>query len=261
MTSLDPLDSSDDRYQTEAGATSGLGRAFATARFYRRFITSVYRSSRQAKSGRYDDRQWATSSRRVMRDLEAVGVQFQIGGLNHLRQLDSPCVLVGNHMSMLETMVLPGIVQPILDVTFVVKKSLLEYPLFGHIMRSRNPVAVGRDNPREDLKTMMTDGGDRLASGISVIVFPQTTRATDFDASTFNSIGTKLASRNSVPVVPIALRTDAWGNGKRLKDFGRIDPGKTVHFEFGQPIDSSLPGGEVQSKVLGFIETKLGEFA
>ena len=47
-------------------------------------------------------------------------------------------------MSSLETMVLPAIVQPIKHVTFVVKASLLNYPIFKYVMRSRDPVAVTR---------------------------------------------------------------------------------------------------------------------
>jgi hypothetical protein len=49
----------------------------------------------------------------------------------------------------------------------------------------------------------MMDGGlARLKQGISIVVFPQTTRMVDFDASQFNSIGVKLAKKAGVPVVP-----------------------------------------------------------
>ena len=57
-----------------------------------------------------------------------------------------------------------------------------------------------------------------LRNGMSVIIFPQTTRIMDFDRKQFNSMGVKLAKRAQVPVVPIALKTDAWGVGKWIKD-------------------------------------------
>jgi len=37
--------------------------------------------------------------------------------------LPSACVFIGNHMSILETFVLPCLIQPHRDVTFVVKES------------------------------------------------------------------------------------------------------------------------------------------
>ena len=37
-------------------------------------------------------------------------------------------------------------------VTFVVKESLETMPIFGPVMRSRKPVTVGRENPREDMQ-------------------------------------------------------------------------------------------------------------
>ena len=63
-------------------------------------------------------------------------------------------------MSALETFVLPCIIEPFKDTTFVVKQSLIDYPVFKYVMRSRNPIAVGRTNPRDDLKAVL-DGGKR----------------------------------------------------------------------------------------------------
>jgi len=39
-------------------------------------------------------------------------------------------------------------------------------------------------------------------------------RTVAFDPALFTSIGVKLAQRAGVPVVPLALLTDAWGNGR-----------------------------------------------
>jgi len=139
----------------------------------------------------------------------------------------------------------------------VIKESLITYPLFGHVMRSRNPVVVGRENPREDLRSVLEEGQKRLEADISIVIFPQTTRSVEFDAKKFNSLGVKLAKRCNVPVVPFALKTDAWGLGRRLKDFGRICPEKTVHIHFGEPMTVQGSGKEEHSRVVEFIETKL----
>jgi 1-acyl-sn-glycerol-3-phosphate acyltransferase len=75
--------------------------------------------------------------------------------------------------------------------------------------------------------------------------------------SQFNSIGVKLAKRAKVPVVPIALKTDAWTNGKRLKDFGPVFPDRKVHFAFGEPMTISGNGADQQKAIVEFIQTKL----
>ncbi|TWU51032.1 1-acyl-sn-glycerol-3-phosphate acyltransferase [Rubripirellula tenax] len=251
----------DDIYRTAEGSSHPLRRLFPTLDFYRQFGWNVYQSSRQARAGVYDEQQWSRTSHMVLKSLESVGVRIEIQGVQNIRSLDSPCVFVGNHMSMLETIVLPAIIQPVHNVTFVTKQSLLDYPVFRHILRSRNPVAVSRNNPREDFKVVMTEGKDRLDRGISIVVFPQTTRSATFDPAQFNTIGIKLASRAGVPVIPIALQTDAWGNGRRLKDFGRIDATKVVRFAFGPPISVTGRGEQQHQQVIDFIESKLAQWS
>ena len=253
--------STEDTYQTPDRKITWFARAFPTFNFYRRFLWYVYRSSVDAKHGRYDGDAWSESSRDVLRAIESVGVVVSVRGLNHLRNLDSPCVFVGNHMSMFETIILPAVIQPFRNCTFVVKQSLLSYPVFCHILNSRNPIGVTRDNPRQDLKAVLDGGKERLAAGTSIVVFPQTTRSLSFDPDQFNSIGIKLAARAKVPVVPIALTTDAWANGKWLKDFGPIDPNKRVSIEFGEPLPIQGRGDEQHREVVDFIARVLKQQA
>ena len=257
---MEQLEYTNGVYRTEPRRLSLAARLFPSLTFYPRFIRIIYQASAKSKQGRYDDPSWCHSSLGIVRALEGVGVQIAIEGIHHLEGVGGPCVIIGNHMSMLETVVLPIIVQPVRDVTFVVKKSLLEYPVFRHVMRSRDPVAVTRVNPREDLKAVLEGGADRLRRGISIIIFPQTSRMPEFDPSQFNSIGVKLAQRAKVPVVPLALRTDAWQNGRLLKDFGRIKTSRRVHFAFGSPLEVHGRGAEEHQQVIGFIQGRLREW-
>ncbi len=228
--------------------------------FYLSVGYTVALAGHRASRGRYSDDQWVVSSLRIVRALEGVGARLVVEGMDHVRGLDGPAVFVGNHMSTLETFVLPCIIQPVRPVTFVVKSGLLTYPVFGHVMRSRDPVVVGRQNPREDLAAVLRDGKARLDRGVSVIVFPQTTRSVTLDPARFNSIGAKLAARAGVPVVPIALQTHAWGNGKRLKDVGRVDPSIPVRFRFGPPLAPDGRGNAVHRACLAFVQETLGEW-
>ncbi|MEL6106427.1 MAG: lysophospholipid acyltransferase family protein, partial [Planctomycetota bacterium] len=236
MTDNSPFSFAGDRYCTEPRRIKPLHRLFPSFNFYRKFHWLVYQSSVKAKRGEYDGAAWSLSSHRVLHALESVGVEVEFEGLDHVRALKSSCVFVGNHMSMFETIILPSVIQPITDVTFVVKQSLLDYPIFRHVLRSRDPIGVSRDNPREDLKAVLGGGTERLKKGVSIIVFPQTTRSVTFEPDNFNTIGVKLAARAGVPVVPIALVTDAWGNGSWIKDLGPINPSKKVRLAFGEAI-------------------------
>lgn len=246
-------------YETSLNKVSLLAKIAPSFSFYSKLLSIVFKSSYKAKHSLYGNAEWSESSLDVLHALEYVGIKIEITGVDYFKNLEGPCVFIGNHMSTLETFVLPTIIEPFKDVTFVVKKSLVEYPVFKYVMRSRDPITVGRTNPRDDLKVVMEGGVQRLKSGRSIIIFPQTTRTTFFNPKSFNTIGIKLAHKANVPVVPIALKTDAWGNGKYLKDFGKINPSKKVHFAFGEPLWIKDRGAEEHEKIIEFIISKLEE--
>ena len=145
--------------------------------------------------------------------------------MDKVRAHQGPLVFVSNHMSTLETLVLPGLIRPLKPVTYVVKRKLLGGFFWGPIMRSRNPIAVSRTDPRADLEVVLAEGQARLASGISVIVFPQGTRTQVWKRRAFNSLGIKLASKAGVKVMPVALKTDYWGSSGLFRGFGPVHQG------------------------------------
>jgi len=247
----------DGVYSTAPRYVSWFARTFPSIAFFVRLTGIVLRAASKAKWSNYDGEAWTKSSLEVLHALEKVGVEFEITGIDQLKQVDGPCLVIGNHMSTLETMILPGIIQPIREVTFVVKEALVTYPIFKHVMRSRNPIAVSQTDPRADLKLMLSGGLQRLANGISLVVFPQGERTPAFEPRQFNSIGVKLASRAKVPIVPVALQTDAWGRGRIISDFGRIDPSKKVRIAFGSALDVEGRGVEENETIVRFICDKL----
>jgi 1-acyl-sn-glycerol-3-phosphate acyltransferase len=231
-----------------------------SAWFYTLLLQEVLRSRAEAVAGIYDDEAWAESSRRVMDILERCGARFHISGLDHVHGLEGPVVFISNHMSTVETMVFPCLIAPFRPVTFVVKESLETMPIFGPVMRSRKPVTVGRENPREDMQKVLNGGAERLAAGISIILFPQSTRQVEFDPEHFNSLGVKLARRAGVPVVPIAIRTDFWSNGRLIKDLGPLRRRHPIHMRFGAPMTVEGNGKAEHQAIVEFIQENLARW-
>lgn len=228
--------------------------------FFFHLLRIVLYCNRYARKKIYNDIRWANSSIDIYESLERAGVKLNFYGMSNLKKVNTPVVFVSNHMSTLETMVLPSIIQPVMKVIYVIKEELAHYPLFGAIVSARDPILVGRENPREDLSIVLEEGSKKIQEGKSIIIFPQKTRTVFFDPSHFNSLGIKLAKRNKVPVIPIALITDAWGNGKLIKELGEINPKKKVNIAFGEPITITGNGSEEHQKVMDFIRAKFKEW-
>jgi len=228
--------------------------------FTAKFAGIVLKTRAQAIRGVYDRKAWSDSSFYIFRFIEKTGGHFRISGMENITREPAPLVFIGNHMSTLETMILPSLIAPHLEVTFVVKESLVRHPLFGHVMRSRDPIVVGRTDPRKDFEEVMSKGTGLLSRGISIVIFPQSTRSVDFSPEDFNSLGVKLARRAGVKVVPIALKTDFWGQGSIIKELGPLDHRKTIHFRFGDPFEVSGNGREENKKITDFIISSLNEW-
>jgi 1-acyl-sn-glycerol-3-phosphate acyltransferase len=227
---------------------------------YSHFFGTILRSGALARRGLYDDEAWAASSFEIMRNLERCAARFRIEGLDKVRAAEGPLVLVANHMSTLETVVLPGLIRPMKPITYVVKSKLLGGFFWGPIMRSRDPIAVSRKDPRADLEVVLREGPARLASGISVIVFPQGTRTETWKREGFNSLGIKLASRAGAQVMPVALKTDYWGSGGLFRGFGPVHRERMVRIEFGEPMSVSGRGKAEHERCLDFIESRLKDW-
>jgi 1-acyl-sn-glycerol-3-phosphate acyltransferase len=227
--------------------------------FYIRLIKSIYSyNSKYAKKGLYTTEEWVEESNEVLRICESSGGKVEISGIDNIREVkDEPVVFVSNHMGLLETLILPSIVEPIKRVTFVVKSSLVEMPLIGNIVGSTNPIIVGRQNPRDDLMKVISEGIENLNKNISILLFPESTRYTDFDRRRFNSLGVKLAVRAKVKIIPFALKTDFIQQGKYVKDLGKLRREKTVYIKFGKAMKIEGNGKKEHNEIIEFISENL----
>lgn len=220
-------------------------------------LKMIVETAFKLKKGKYSYEELIDDGLKILDMLRDIGCKITIKGVENLKDLKSPCVFIANHMSTLETLVLPAVIGKKFRVTFVVKKSLLSYPFFGKILSMLSPIPVTRKNPKEDYRIVIQEGLERIQKGVSVVVFPQAIRQLIFDPSKFNTLGIKLAQKASVPALPIALRTDAWGMGKILKDFGKIDPSKPICFFIGKSLYIEEKGFKQHLQTIEFIKQSL----
>lgn len=159
---------------------------------------------------------WAKAVRRLMeyraytRWVEAACEEVHVTGIEHLEGIDGPCVLIANHTSHLDTLVvhhaLPRGMRSRLyfaaaqDRWFVKgKKKLTLKPWYQSLVLGNFPILRG--------------GGARALSYARwllekrqmVFVFPEGTRATADELGEFKLGAALLALEHDVPVVPIYL--------------------------------------------------------
>ncbi len=228
--------------------------------YYARIVMSFVMARLEGLRGKITNEQWLKASIRCLQAVESAGGRVNVSGLAAVSQYKGPLVYIANHMSILETVILPSVTLTFNDVTFVIKDELRRYPLIGRVMKILNLIAVYRKNPREDLKIVLNEGHNRIRQGCSVVIFPQATRSKVFDEKIFNTLGVKLARKAGVPVVPIALKTDFHGNGQWIKEVGRINPDLALYFKFGEPMLVTGNGHATHQRVVEFITQNLKQW-
>ncbi len=229
--------------------------------FYYHNFGIFCRTGRCGRAGGLTAEKQIAFSNGNFRLVEACGGRIHLRGLDNLRALQGrPVVLIGNHMSLLETALFHSILRGHLDFTFIIKQELMKVPFFADIMTSLEAIPVGRANPRDDLRAVLNGGRELLSRGKSIIVFPQSTRSEEFNPEKFNSIGIKLAKTAGVPVVPFALKTDFLGNGRYCRDLGPVCPEREVWFEFAPAREVEGNGQALQQEIIGFIQSRLADW-
>ncbi len=114
---------------------------------------------------------------------------------------NAPAVLVANHLSLLDILVLYGLFRP---YKWVSKASIFRIPFIGWNMRLNDYVGLRRGD-RESIKRMMAHGRAHLAARSPLLIFPEGTRSPDGVLQPFKDGAFRLACEADCPVVPVAI--------------------------------------------------------
>jgi 1-acyl-sn-glycerol-3-phosphate acyltransferase len=110
-------------------------------------------------------------------------------------------VIVANHLSLLDILVLYGLFRPF---KWVAKAELFRLPVVGWNMALNDYVRVRRGDP-ESARRMMAHCRAHLARGVPVLLFPEGTRSRDGHLQPFKDGAFRLALDAGCPVFPVAI--------------------------------------------------------
>ena len=143
--------------------------------------------------------------------------RLRITGQAHI-PLDGPAVLVANHVSFADAVVMMGASPR--PIRFVIDHRIFRTPLLGFIFRHTGaiPIAPAKEDP-EMMEKAFAEVSAALRNGDLVGIFPEGAITHDGELQTFRPGISRILQRDPVPVVPMAL-SGLWGSF-----FSRIDGG------------------------------------
>jgi 1-acyl-sn-glycerol-3-phosphate acyltransferase len=177
-----------------------------------------------------------------------LGIEYEVIGRENIPE--EPTVILSKHQSAWETIAYTSIFPP---HVYVLKRELLWIPFLGWGLALMSPVAIDRSKGKVAIRRMIELGGERLAQGFSIMVYPEGTRIPFGQRGTYKAGGGILAVQNGVRVLPVAHNAGlVWPRNSFLKY-----PGK-VTVVIGEPIETKgLTAEEVMRKVEDWIEEQM----
>lgn len=135
-------------------------------------------------------------------------MDYEIEGQENLPE--GPAVVLANHQSFWDNMIMP-VIFPM--QTWVVKRELFNFPIFGLGLKVVDPIAVDRTK-NSSVNQILDDGTKKLKQGLWVVIFPESTRLRPGQTVPFKASGAKLAHITGVPIVPVAHNAGSlWPKG------------------------------------------------
>lgn len=113
---------------------------------------------------------------------------------------DFPCLLLANHRSYLD----PILILAVVEAFPVSKAEARKWPVLGAGAAATGVIFLDRDSMKSRGETLQAIA-DQIAAGHSVILFPEGTTGADKTTMIFKKGSFQLAAKYGIPIVPIAL--------------------------------------------------------
>jgi len=166
------------------------------------------------------------------------GVPLEVRGREVLKGHKGPFIFVSNHACYLDPLPLMAALD--LDYAFAIKREAFSWPLLGRIFRRLEHVAVDREKVE---KAAQSADALRavLATGRSLVLFPEGTFTRATGLRPFKLGAFQLAAETGVPLVPIALV----GTRRLLRDGTWIPRRVPIAVAMAEPLKPSRSFADV----------------
>ncbi len=145
---------------------------------------------------------WWTGVAWIFRRIARLLYRAQVVGVENIPH-DGAFIYISNHQSHFDPPVM-GCFAADRPPTPIARRSLLDAPVFGRIIKSIGIIPIDRDARRGDLAAMKA-GLAELERGAQVLLFPEGTRTPDGTVRPFRKGAALIITRSKVPIVPVAL--------------------------------------------------------
>ena len=156
------------------------------------------------------------------------GIDFTIKGLENIPT--EKTLILANHQSFWDNLFMPAIFP---RQSWIVKRELLDVPLFGPGLRMTNPIAIDRNN-MFSVKEIIKQGVEKFKAGLWVVLFPEGTRVHPEQTRKLKPSGVKLAQTAGVPILMVAHNSGLFWP---TRGFWLKKPG-TIEVVISEPISS-----------------------
>jgi len=173
-------------------------------------------------------------------------------GVENLKKVDNFFV-ASAHQSMFETFALQI---PLDGPIFILKRELLNIPLFGWYLRKIGSIAIVRDTTTRENLNFFDKVRERIEkSKRPLLIFPQGTRVKPDEQPPFKKGVGRIYKALNLPCIPVALNTGkVWPKNSFLKYPGDI------HISFLEPIMSGKNNEEFIKDIENKIYTEIKKF-
>ena len=173
-------------------------------------------------------------------------------GIENLKKLDNYFV-ASAHQSMFETFALQI---PLDGPIFILKKELLNIPLFGWYLRKIGAIAIVRETTTKENLSFFDKVKERIKkNNRPLLIFPQGTRVKLDEQPSFKKGVGRIYKAIDLPCIPVALNTGkVWPKNSFMKYPGDI------HISFLEPIMSGKDSKEFTKEIENKIYAEIRKF-
>jgi 1-acyl-sn-glycerol-3-phosphate acyltransferase len=145
-------------------------------------------------------------------------IDYEVHGREHIPA--TPCVVLSKHQSAWETIAYTTIFPP---HVYVLKRELLWLPFLGWGLALMSPIAIDRSNRKAAMQRVIQLGGERLAQGLSIMVYPEGTRIAVGRRGVYKLGGAVIAVQNRALALPVAHNAGlVWPRNSFVKQPGKV---------------------------------------